>query len=447
MTKEVLNIKNVTILGANGTMGRNVAAIFASFGNANVYLVSRTTEKSIRAKDKAYQSVRAESVKNRMIPADYSQIDECVEASDLIFEACAEDWDVKKLVHVGISKALACLPKDMAEKKIICSGTSGLSITKIAECYDESIRSNVIGMHFFNPPYQMNLCEIVPSAYSDREVIESVIDYASNVLRRVVVEVKDSPAFLGNRIGFQFINETMQLAEMYKFNGGIDYIDAIMGPYTGRAMSPLVTANFVGLDVHKAIVDNLYVNTNDFANYAFKLPEYVEKLVNDGLLGRKAGAGLYKTIVHDSGAKIHQVYDIENKNYREIMKYRFPYAEQMISYIRIGDYEKAFNILVTNRSTEAELCVELLIKYVLYSLSATEEVGYDIHSADDVMATGFNWCPPLAVVEALGGKERFYELCEERINDTWMEVSRQKSLLSNVEKSKYDYRRFIKAKR
>ena len=75
--------------------------------------------------------------------------------------------------------------------------------------------------------------------------------------------MKDSPAFLGNRIGFQFINEALQYAEKYKFNGGIDYIDAILGPFTGRAMSPLVTANFVGLDVHKAIVDNLYENTRD----------------------------------------------------------------------------------------------------------------------------------------------------------------------------------------
>ena len=95
----MLDIRTVTIIGANGTMGRNIAAIFASFGNTTIYLVSRTLEKSIQAKGRAYQSVRAESVKDRMEPRDYSQLEECVEKSDLIFEACAEDWEIKQNIH------------------------------------------------------------------------------------------------------------------------------------------------------------------------------------------------------------------------------------------------------------------------------------------------------------------------------------------------------------
>lgn len=269
-------IHTVTILGANGTMGRNIAAIFAAFGNATVYLVSRTLEKSEKAKNEAYQSVRAESVKNRMIPADYTQLDMCVEKSDLIFEACAENWNIKEKIHKMVEDVLKKISQETAEKKIICSGTSGLSITKIAECYDKMFRPHVMGMHFFNPPYQMVLCEMVPTVYSDMKIFHEIKSYAEKTLFRTVVEVKDSPAFLGNRIGFQFINEVLQLAEKYKYNGGIDYIDAIMGPFTGRAMAPLVTANFVGLDVHKAIVDNLYENTKDFAHYAFVLPRYVE---------------------------------------------------------------------------------------------------------------------------------------------------------------------------
>lgn len=196
-------------------MGCNIAAIFASFGNTTVYLVSRTLKKSEKAKDKAYRSVRAESVRDRMLVADYSKLEEC-------------------------------------------------------------------------------------------------------------------------------INEILQLAEKYKYNGGIDYIDAIIGPFTGRAMAPLVTANFVGLDVHKAIVDNLYENTHDFVHSAFVLPDYVEKLVEKGKLGRKSGEGLYKTFLHDNGTKIHQVYDIENNHYREIIKYIFPFVEQMVKYLKTGDYEKAF---------------------------------------------------------------------------------------------------------
>ena len=101
-------------------------------------------------------------------------------------------------------------------------------------------------------------------------------EYLSNKLIRTVVEVKDSPAFLGNRIGFQFINEALRYAERFKDNGGIDYIDAILGSFTGRSMAPLTTSNFVGLDVHKAIVDNIYEDTHDHAHETFVLPEFVQ---------------------------------------------------------------------------------------------------------------------------------------------------------------------------
>lgn len=438
-----MDVRNVTILGANGTMGRNIAAIFASFGNTTVYLISRNLENSYQAKDKAYQSVRAESVKNRMIPSDYNQLKECVKKSDLIFEACAEDWDIKESIHKMVAEAV----KECGiTNKIICSGTSGLSITKLAELYSEPYRSHVMGMHFFNPPYQMTLCEMTPTVYTDREIFEDVKEYTQKVLLRTSIEVKDSPAFLGNRIGFQFINETLQLAEKYKDNGGIDYIDAIFGPFTGRAMPPLVTANFVGLDIHKAIVNNLYENTNDFAHYAFVLPSFVQDLINEKKLGRKAGAGLYKTFLHDSGIKIHQVYDIDGRYYRETMKYIFPFAEQMVMYLKSGDYDNAFQVLERNHSLEAEICLSGLLKYVLYSLSATEEVGYNIHAADDSMAAGFNWCPPLAMIEALGGKDCFNGLCKERISESWLSSNDQQRLISRIERSKYDYRRFIKAK-
>ena len=323
-----IKINTVTVVGANGTMGRNVSAIFASFGNAKVYLVSRSMERSIAAKDKAYLSVRAESVKEKMIPSDYRNLEECIMESDLIFETCTEDWNVKKDVHSRISAAIG----EDGVGKIICSGTSGLSLTKMAELYPEKYRHQFMGMHFFNPPYQMTLCEMVPTIYTgaDRSVFETVKDYARVILRRTIVETKDSPAFLGNRIGFQFICEAMHAAEKYKYSGGIDYIDSILGPFTGRSMAPLVTANFVGLDVCAAIMGNLYENTKDFSHDAYAIPEYMKQMLQDGRIGRKAGAGLYKTVLHDSGVKLHQVYDIEHNSYREQIRYTFPFAENMI---------------------------------------------------------------------------------------------------------------------
>lgn len=437
-------INTVTVLGANGTMGQNISAIFASFGAAKVYLVSRDIKKSQEAKTKAYRSVRAESVIDRMIASDYSQLEECVIDSDLIFEACAENWEIKNSIH----KKVADIIEEHNLDKIICTGTSGLSVTKLAENYPEKNRASFMGMHFFNPPYQLTLCEMIPTKYSkgNDEIFNSVKDYVINVLRRTVVETADTPAFLGNRIGFQFINEALQLAEEYKYSGGIDYIDAILGSYTGRSMAPIVTANFVGLDVHKAIVDNIYENTFDYAHETFVNPNYVEKMIADGRTGKKAGAGLYKTIVHASGAKIHQVYDIEHGYYREQIKYSFPFAVEMIKNLKIGNYNEAFKELVTNESIEAKICCSSLLKYIIYSMNASKEMGCSYDASDDVMATGFNWCPPIALYEAFCEVTDFKNLCEERLSNEIVDVIRDNHLLDNVGKSKYDYRRYILAK-
>ena len=437
-------IQTVTVVGANGTMGRNIAAIFASFGNARVYLVSRSMEKSVVAKNKAYLSVRAESVKEKMIPSDYEHLEECVKESDLIFEVCAEDFEIKKDIHQKIADVVK---RCGGENKVFCSGTSGLSITGLAELYPKEYRHQFMGMHLFNPPYQMTLCEMTPTKYTDRTVFDSIVEYADKVLRRTVVETADAPAFLGNRIGFQFINEVLQLAEKYKYNGGIDYMDAIIGSFTGRSMPPLATTNFVGLDVHKAIMENLYENTNDYAHETFVMPEFVEKLIREGKTGRKAGAGLYQTVVHDSGVKIHQVYDIAHDYYREQMKYTFPFVEEMVGALHIGDYETAFRTLVENQSAEARLCCELLLKYIIYSLNTAKELGCGMKAADDVMAAGFHWCPPLALAEAFSAVTDFEKLCQDRLPEDIQKLVEKNQVLKELEKSDYDYRIFILAKR
>lgn len=297
----------------------------------------------------------------------------------------------------------------------------------------------------FNPPYNMTLCELISTKYTDRRVVEQVKQYLSEVLLRTVVEVKDSPAFLGNRIGFQFINEALCYAEDYKDNGGIDYIDAILGTFTGRSMAPLATADFVGLDVHKAIVDNLYENTCDYAQESFVLPKFVNELIKEGKLGRKSGEGLYKMEVHEDGSKKLFVYDILTKTYREKMKYVFPFAQSMIQDIRYGDYESALRSLVFNHSLEAKLCLEFLLKYILYSLYTVKQVGYEIDAADDVMATGFNWCPPMAMAKALGKIVDIKRLYQERFDSEIMEWDLVVKLLDKLNESKYDYRLYFRS--
>lgn len=433
-----MRINNVTVIGANGTMGCNVSGIFASFGNATVYMVSRDIEKSKRAVAKAAASVRAGSISCNLIPVDYSMLDDCVAQSDLVFESTKEDLTIKLDVTRRIASALP-------DHAIACSGTSGLSITTLAECFPEKKRPHYFGVHMFNPPYSMTLCEVTPTKYSDRTLLDELQDYLKTVLFRTVVEVKDGPAFLGNRIGFQFINEALQYAEHFKDNGGIDYIDAILGSYTGRSMAPLTTSDFVGLDVHKAIVDNLYEKTSDYAHETFVLPSFVQRLIDEGKLGRKAGVGLYKMEKYNNGLKRLTVYDINTGTYRDKMNYVFPYAEKMVHDLRVGDYQSAMTALVNNHSQEAEICMGFLLRYIIYSLSATEAVGYDIHSADDVIATGYNWCPPLAMIQAFSTVADFKHLLTERLDKSILCSVDIEHLLHRAEPSRYDYRLYFKS--
>ncbi|MGN1007756.1 MAG: 3-hydroxyacyl-CoA dehydrogenase family protein [Butyricicoccus sp.] len=329
-----MEIKTVTVIGANGTMGCNISGIFASFGNAKVYMACRSLEKAEKAVSRAAKSVRAEAIAENLVPATFDDLPSCVSESDLIFESVSENFETKEDI-------IARIADYVRPEAILATGTSGLSIDKLAEMYPENLRPRFLGMHFFNPPYMMTLCEIIQSEYTDKEMAAELMDYAKHKLVRTVVNVADTAAFLGNRIGFQFINEACQYAEMYKDNGGIDYIDAILGQFTGRNMPPIATADFVGLDVHKAIVDNVYANTKDYARSTFILPEYMQKLIDEGKLGRKVKQGLYKTVVDESGKKTQYVYDIDSGEYREKIRYNFPFAKKMIDFLHQGDYKQA----------------------------------------------------------------------------------------------------------
>ena len=135
-----LKIKTVTVVGANGTMDTNVSGIFASFGDAMVYMISRDKEKSKKAALKAGKTVKAGSIVGHLIPTDYSMLEECVSKSDLVFESAAENLELKIDLHTKIGKALR-------KVAIAGIGSSGLSITRLAECYPEDVRGQFFGIH------------------------------------------------------------------------------------------------------------------------------------------------------------------------------------------------------------------------------------------------------------------------------------------------------------
>ena len=433
-------IKTVSIVGANGTMGFSVGGIFASFGNCKVYMVARKKEAAEKSVLSAAATVKAESVSKRLIAKTYEDFKEIIPESDLVFESVAEDLSIKKEINNMIAKYIR-------EDAIVATGTSGLSVTELSESFKGGVKARYTGTHFFNPPYQLTLCEVIPTIHTDKAWLGEYKEYLSKVLRRAVVEIKDAPGFLGNRIGFQLMNEVLQFAEINKDKGGIDYMDAILGSFSGRAMPPIATVNFVGLDVHKAIVDNLYDKTDDYAHDTFVLPGFVQEQINKGELGMKTGAGLYKTLKNEDGSRTRQVYDIATKSFRNLGKYDFPFVKKMNNALRISDYKCAFDSLINDDSDEAKLCLTFILKFVLYSLVTADAVAEKPGDADICMVTGYNWAPPIGIIVALGGADKVKELMKEYIPAEWLNKVDINKLIHDGLKPEYDYRRYFRSGR
>ena len=436
-----MNIKTVSVVGANGTMGATVSGVIAAFGGAKVYMIARKMEAAEKAVEVAASSVKAGSVKGRLIPKTYDSLEECIAESDWVFESVAEKMSIKSDIYQRIDK---CRKPGL----IVTTGTSGFSINELAKNFSEEGQARYFGTHFFNPPYMLTLCEVIRNEKTDPELFDEMSKYLKEVLFRDVIETTDTAAFLGNRIGFHFMNKALQYAVKYQEKGGIDYIDSILGPFTGRGMTPITTIDFVGLDVHKAIVDNIQEKSNDYDNAAFVLPQFVNELIDQGKLGRKVKDGLFKMVVNEDKSKQLMVFDIASNALRPIKKYDLPFAKEMVSKMKVGDYQGALKVLKADMSEEAKICKFFLVTYITYSLVIAQAVSPKVTDADIAMSTGFNWIGPVALMQALGGYDEVLEIAK----TVDIEGNLVEQLEGIEDKNKqpmdvpFDYRKYFRAK-
>lgn len=399
-------IKTVTVLGANGAMGAGSAGVIAAFGNAKVYMLARDLEKAKDGVEKAYNSVKAEVIRKNLIPGTYDQdLERCVAESDWVFELVAESYEVKEPINARIAKA-------RKPGTIVSTVSSGLSIERLAKAFDEDGRKHYYGTHFFNPPYKMILCELVTHPGNDKKVTQQLGEYLDKTLGRAVVYTNDTPAFAGNRVGFQLMNEVAIFAEKHADAGGIALMDEIMSGYTGRAMGPLATIDFVGLDVHKAIVDNIYENTKDEAHSTFKLPAYMQKLIDEGKLGMKAKGGLTKITKTADGKKEKFVYNIKTGAYDPYPKFNIEFIPKAKTLIQESNYKGAMDVVKSAQGMEADLARYFISRYISYSLSIVGEVVDTKEMVDMAMGFGFNWVPASAFVDFLGGPKETIAMME-----------------------------------
>jgi 3-hydroxyacyl-CoA dehydrogenase len=397
-------IRKIVVLGANGAMGSGSGAVFASAGIPTVFL-ARTLEKAEAGRTRAEQLAKGKvSPKSIAIGTYDSDLAHVVAEADLIFEAVAEDIEVKKQVFSLIDRV-------KSPGAIVATVSSGLSIAQMCEGRSEEFKKNFLGVHLFNPPTIIAGTEIIPHGETDRAVVELMRQVLEATFGRVVIECADTPAFAGNRIGFKLLNEVAQLAQEH----GVAYMDQLVGTHTGRALPPLATIDLVGWDVHKAIVDNLHLNTKDEGHAYFALPQYMARGIERGHLGRKTKdkGGFFRMEGKGPDAK-HFVLDTVTGDYRPLDEVRPPvpaFIERMKAAIKSGSHPEAFDVLCRAEGKDAAILRRVMLGYISYALGRVGEVVQHARDVDRIMGFGFNWAPPSVLVDAIGAP-RTIELLE-----------------------------------
>jgi 3-hydroxyacyl-CoA dehydrogenase len=393
----MIEIKDVVVLGANGTMGAGSGEVFAA-GGCDVVLLARSTEKAHEGLVAAQNLAKSQRIADRFSVGTYGDdLEAAVAKADLIFEALAEDIGLKKEFFTRVDR---CRRPD----SIVATVSSGLSIATMAQGRSESFRHNFLGMHLYNPPNVIVGTEVIPHTGTDPRLVPETVRMLESRFGRVAIVTADTPAFAGNRIGFKFLNEAAILAGEF----GVGFVDYLLGPYTGRAMPPLATVDLVGWDVHKAIVDNVHAHTQDEAHATFAMPVYMQPLLDQGHLGNKTPArgGFYRR-VREGKQTVNLVLDPATGAYhdtRDVSVRPIAFVEEMKRLNRIGRYREAFQVFAAASGDEAALARRVLLGYVSYALNRVgeNEVVGSARDVDRIMGFGFNWAPPTALVDMIG---------------------------------------------
>jgi len=381
-------LERVVVLGANGTMGYGSAALFTQ-AVPQVTFLARTKAKAEEGLAAAIKQVRSPTVASRAKTGDYANdLAAAVAGADLIFEALTEELALKQEMFARVDAA-------RREDSIVATVTSGLSINGLAEGRSASFRKNFLGLHFFNPPNVIVGTELVAGRETAKEAVDFVDAYASHRLGREIIRTHDTPAFAGNRVGFKVLNEAAQLAEEL----GPLLVDKLVGPYTGRALTPLATIDLVGWDIHRAIVDNIYANTKDEARTTLALPAYMVRLMEQGTLGDKSGRGFFK-----KEGKTRLVLDPKSGAYKPESEIKLPelgYIAEVSRLHREARYAEAMQAFLAAKGEHAAIAKRVVAGYLSYAFHRVGEVTDAIDGIDRIMGTGFNWAPPSVLVDTL----------------------------------------------
>jgi len=384
-----MNIENVVVIGS-GTMGSGIAAQLCN-ANISVTLLDLKTEISEKAKKNIFESRppllidkrKIDNIKTGNIEEDF----DIVKKADWVVEAVVEKIDIK---HNLYKKILKTRKKD----SIISSNTSTIPLKILSEKMSEEDKKDFCITHFFNPVRYMGLLEIVSEAINDEKKINFLKNFCEDSLGKGVIICKDTPGFLGNRVGVYAMQVAM--TESIKMKLGIEEADSVFGrpmgiPKTGVfGLYDLIGIDLMA-DVLKSFLKEL-PKSDVFHEVAQEIP-LVKNLIETGYTGRKGKGGFYRINKKD-GKKVLEAINLTTKDYYPSKK------------IDLGIDEKVnLKELVSRNDKYGKYAWSVISKIILYASSLIPNVTKDYNNIDEAMRLGFNWAKgPFEMLEELGIK-------------------------------------------
>jgi len=408
-------IKKAAVLGA-GVMGIGIAGHLASAGLDVVLLdivppelgdddkKKGLTEDSPAFRNKLAQSAVQKAVKQgnqspfmckedseKVTTGNFDDHAHLLKECDWIIEVVVEDLNIKQ-------KVMKMVEKNWNKEAVISTNTSGLPLKEISEKLKPEMKNVFLGTHFFNPVRFMHLLEIIPMKETKKEVVNFMADYCSRVLGKGIVFGKDTPNFVANRIGVAGMIGTINL--MDEMGITIDEADQIFGKPMARPKSAIFrTADMVGLDTLVHIAHNTAgrVKQKEAERY-FTLPDYIEKMVEKGMLGNKSGGGFYKKL----DKKHIQVVDPQSVDYKEKEGEKF---EQLGMVQFIGDPGERIKATINLEGRAGDFAKRATYEQLIYSAERIPEIANNIVEIDNGMKWGFNFeLGPFEAWDAIGLK-------------------------------------------
>jgi len=396
-------IKKVAVIGS-GIMGSGIACHFANIG-VEVLLLD-IVPRELNAVEKAKGlTLESKVVRNRIVndslmaslkskPSpiynkkfasristgnlddDISKIKDV----DWVIEVVVERLDIKKSVFEKIEK-------HRAPGTLVSSNTSGIPIKFMSEGRSDDFKQHFAVTHFFNPVRYLKLFEVVPGPDCKQEVTDFLMMYGEKFLGKTSVLAKDTPAFIGNRVGIFGI---MSLFHQVKELGlTVEEVDKLTGPVIGRPKSATFrTVDVVGLDTLVHVSNGIYENCpDDEAHELFKLPTFINTMMENKWLGSKTGQGFYKKVV-ENGQKNILSLDLDTLEYRPNKKAKFATLEMTKTIDNVID---RFRVLIKGKDKAGEFYRKNFAAMFGYVQNRIPEISDELYRLDDAMKAGFGW--------------------------------------------------------